>query len=475
MPSIANIRQQITAGATTARQIAETALDAAERLEPTLHAFLQIDRAGALQRADAAADGPLAGVPVAVKDNICTRGLQTSCGSKILGAYQPPYNATAIERLNAAGAVIIGKTNQDEFAMGSSGENSAFGPARNPWDTARVPGGSSSGSAVAVAAGIVPAALGSETGGSVRQPAALCGVAGLKPTYGRISRYGLVAFASSLDQISIFGRGCADVAAILGVIAGRDPKDATTADVAVPDYVAELSGDLSGVKLGVPRELFGEGLDDEIRQAVLRGIEVYRELGADLVDVALPHSKYCIATYYIIATAEASSNLARFDGVRYGYRTPHAGTLRETYKRTRDQGFGAEVKRRIMLGTYVLSSGYYDAYYLKAQKVRTLIKQDFLDAFRACDAIVTPTTPTPAFALGEKTDDPLAMYLSDIYTATANLAGIPGLSVPCGLSSAGLPIGLQLLGPHWSEAKLLKLGHIYEQTHPLAAAPQVHA
>ena len=359
--------------------------------------------------------------------------------------------------------------------MGSSGENSAFGPTRNPWDTERVPGGSSSGSAAAVAAGIVPAALGSETGGSVRQPAALCGIAGLKPTYGRISRYGLVAFASSLDHVAIFGQTCADIAAVLGVIAGRDAKDATSADVAVPDYVAELSGDLRGVRLGVPRDLFGEGLDDEVRAAVERSIEAYREMGAVIVDVALPHAKYCIATYYIIATAEASSNLARFDGVRYGFRTANAGTLRETYKRTRDEGFGPEVKRRIMLGTYVLSSGYYDAYYTKAQKVRALIKQDFLDAFQSCDAIITPTTPTPAFKLGEKTDDPLAMYLSDIYTATANLAGIPGLSVPCGLSSEGLPIGLQLQGPHWSEAALLKFGHAYEQAHPLPARPQIYA
>ena len=474
MPSIADIRAQLNSGATTAQQVTETALAAAERLNPTLNAFLQIDREGALRAAENAA-GPLAGVPIAIKDNICAKGLQTSCGSKILGAYHPPYNATAIERLNAAGAIIIGKANQDEFAMGSSGENSAFGPTRNPWDTERVPGGSSSGSAVAVAAGIVPVALGSETGGSVRQPAALCGIAGLKPTYGRISRYGLVAFASSLDHIAIFGQTSADIAAVLGVIAGRDPKDATSADVAVPDYVAELKGDLRGVRLGVPRDLFGEGLDEEVRAAVEDGIEAYREMGAVIVDVALPHSKYCIATYYIIATAEASSNLARFDGVRYGYRTPHAGTLRETYKRTRDEGFGPEVKRRIMLGTYVLSSGYYDAYYTKAQKVRALIKQDFLDAFTQCDAIITPTTPTPAFKLGEKTDDPLAMYLSDIYTATANLAGIPGLSVPCGLSTEGLPIGLQLQGPHWSEAALLRFGQAYEQAHPLTARPQIYA
>jgi aspartyl-tRNA(Asn)/glutamyl-tRNA(Gln) amidotransferase subunit A len=472
MFTIAEIRARLNTGATTARAVTENALAAAERLNPTLNAFLQIDREGALRAAENAA-GPLAGVPIAIKDNICAKGLQTSCGSKILGPYHPPYDATAIARLREAGAIIIGKANQDEFAMGSSGENSAFGPTRNPWALERVPGGSSSGSAAAVAAGIVPAALGSETGGSVRQPAAFCGIAGLKPTYGRISRYGLVAFASSLDNIGVFGQTAADIAAVLGVVAGRDPRDATSADVPVPDYVAELDGDLRGLKLGIPRDLFGEGLDEEVRAAVTQAIDNYRDLGAALVDVALPHAKYCIATYYIIATAEASSNLARFDGVRYGYRTPHAGTLRETYKRTRDEGFGPEVKRRIMLGTYVLSSGYYDAYYAKAQRARALLKQDFLDAFQLCDAIITPTTPTPAFKLGEKTDDPLAMYLSDIYTATANLAGIPGLSIPCGLSSEGLPIGLQLQGPHWSEAVLLKLGHAFGQAYPLPKKPSV--
>jgi aspartyl-tRNA(Asn)/glutamyl-tRNA(Gln) amidotransferase subunit A len=417
----------------------------------------------------------LRGVPIAIKDNICVRGLQASCGSHILGPYHPPYNATAIERLNAAGAVIIGKTNCDEFAMGSSNENSAFGAVANPWDTARVPGGSSGGSAAAVASGIVPVALGSETGGSVRQPAALCGIVGLKPTYGRISRYGLVAFASSLDQIGIFGRNARDVAKVLGVIAGRDEYDATTADVPVPDYVGELQGDIKGARIGVPRELFGEGLDEEVRASVTRAIEAYRELGAEIIDIELPHAKYCIAVYYIIATAEASSNLARYDGVRYGFRAEDAPTLREMYRRTRDEGFGAEVKRRIMLGTYVLSSGYYEAYYRKAQQVRTLIKQDFEKAFEQCDAIATPTTPTTAFLLGEKTDDPLAMYLNDIYTCTANLAGIPGISLPCGLSEENLPIGLQLVGAHWSESMLLKLAHAYEQAHPFTAQPKVRA
>jgi len=453
----------------------EQAITAAEKLNEKLNAFLEIDRQGALERAAAAADGPLAGVAVAVKDNICVRGLQASCGSRILGDYHPPYNATVIERLTQAGGVVIGKTNCDEFAMGSSNENSAFGPVKNPWDTTRVPGGSSGGSAAAVAAGIVPVALGSDTGGSVRQPASLVGVLGLKPTYGRNSRYGLVAFASSLDQIGIFGRRVEDVARVLGVIAGRDPRDATSADVPVPDYVASLTGDAKGARIGFPRALFGEGLDEEVASAVKAVVGVYRDLGAEIVDVDLPHAKYAIAVYYIIATAEASSNLARFDGVRYGFRAEDAPELRQMYRRTREEGFGAEVKRRIMLGTYVLSAGYYDAYYLKAQKVRTLIENDFLTAFKSCDAIITPTSPSTAFAIGEKVDDPLAMYLNDIYTVTANLSGVPGLSVPCGLSSERLPIGFQLLGPYWSEPTILKLAHAYEEARPFTERPPVFA
>jgi aspartyl-tRNA(Asn)/glutamyl-tRNA(Gln) amidotransferase subunit A len=455
----------------------EQSITAAEKLNETLNAFLEIDRTGALQRAAAVENsgGPLTGVPVAVKDNICVRGLQASCGSRILGDYHPPYNATVIERLNAAGAVIIGKTNCDEFAMGSSNENSAFGPVRNPWDTTRVPGGSSGGSAAAVAAGIVPLALGSDTGGSVRQPASLCGVVGMKPTYGRNSRYGLVAFASSLDQIGIFARNVEDVARALGVIAGRDPQDATSADVPVPDYTASLTGDLKGARLGFPRALFSEGLDREVSDAVKAVVDVYRDLGAEIVDVKLPHAKYAIAVYYIIATAEASSNLARFDGVRYGFRAEDAPELRQMYRRTREEGFGPEVKRRIMLGTYVLSAGYYDAYYRKAQQVRTLIKNDFLSAFQHCDSIITPTSPSAAFALGEKVDDPLAMYLNDIYTVTANLAGVPGISVPCGLSSERLPIGFQLLGPYWSEPALFKLAHGYAQARPFTERPPIFA
>ncbi|HKG97663.1 MAG TPA: Asp-tRNA(Asn)/Glu-tRNA(Gln) amidotransferase subunit GatA [Pyrinomonadaceae bacterium] len=461
------------------RQTVEFSITAAERLNETLNAFLQIDRDGALQRATeietSGNAGALSGIPVAIKDNICVRGMQASCGSKILGDYHPPYNATVIERLTKAGAVVIGKTNCDEFAMGSSNENSAFGPVRNPWDTTRVSGGSSGGSATAVAAGIVPVALGSDTGGSVRQPASLCGVIGLKPTYGRNSRYGLVAFASSLDQVGVFAREVEDAARVLGVIAGRDPHDATTADVPVPDYIASLTGDLKGARLGFPRALFGEGLDEEVKKSVESVVDVYRDLGVEIVDIELPHAGYAIAVYYIIATAEASSNLARFDGVRYGFRAEDTPELRQMYRRTREEGFGPEVKRRIMLGTYVLSAGYYDAYYRKAQQVRTLIKNDFLNAFGRCDAFITPTSPTPAFAIGEKVDDPLAMYLNDIYTVTANLAGVPGISVPCGLSSERLPIGFQLLGPYWSEPTLFKLAHAYEQARPFTERPPISA
>jgi aspartyl-tRNA(Asn)/glutamyl-tRNA(Gln) amidotransferase subunit A len=477
--NIEQLRARVSQRDLTARAVAEFALDAAEKSNVELNAFLQIDAEGASRRADEVdalvqsgdATLPLAGVPIAIKDNICVRGLQTSCGSRILGDYHPPYDATVIKRIREAGAVIIGKTNCDEFAMGSSNENSAFGPVRNPWDTSRVPGGSSGGSAAAVAAGIVPVALGSDTGGSIRQPAGFCGVVGIKPTYGRVSRYGLVAFASSLDQIGVFARNVPDAATLLRVISGRDSQDATTAEMPVPDYAAELSKDIKGARIGVPRALFNEGLDGEVRASVEAAIDAYRALGAEIIDIELPHAKYCIAVYYIIATAEASSNLARFDGVRYGFRAEDAHTLREMYKRTRDEGFGAEVKRRIMLGTYVLSSGYYEAYYRKAQQVRALIKKDFDAAFDLCDAILTPTTPTPAFLLGEKTDDPLQMYLNDIYTCTANLAGVPGISIPCGLAANNLPIGLQLMGAHWSEATLLRLAHAYQQAHPFTARP----
>ncbi len=454
-------------------------LDNAERLNPTLNSFITIDRSGAESRAESLNDAhgnlPLYGVAVAVKDNICTRGIRTSCGSRILGNYRPQYDATVIERLNRAGAVIIGKTNMDEFAMGSSNENSAFGTAKNPWDTARVPGGSSGGSAVAVASGVVRAALGSETGGSVRQPAALCGVIGLKPTYGRISRYGLVAFASSLDNIGVFGQTAADAARVLSVIAGRDNHDSTSADVPVPDYEAGLGNDIAGKIIGVPRALFGDGIDPVVKDSVDKAIENFRSLGAGIIDVDLPYAKFGIAVYYIIATAEASSNLARFDGVRYGFRAEDADELRSMYARTREEGFGAEVKRRIMLGTYVLSSGYYDAYYANAQKVRALVKRDYETAFTRCDAILTPTSPTTAFKIGERIDDPLSMYLSDIYTVSANLAGVPAISVPCGISPEGLPIGVQLVGNFWSEGLLLNLASAYESAFPIGARPLIFA
>ena len=456
----------------------EKILGNAEKLNPQLNSFLSIERETSINCAgklDAVPGSKLNGLAIAVKDNICTKGMQTTCGSRILHNYTAQYDATAISRLKEAGAIVIGKTNMDEFAMGSSNESSAFGPARNPWDVTRVPGGSSGGSAVAVASGVVRAALGSETGGSVRQPASLCGVVGFKPTYGRISRYGLVAFASSLDNIGIFGQTSHDVADVLGVIAGRDPHDSTSADVPVPDYAASIGNDIAGKTIGVPHELLGEGLDTQVREKVLAAIENFKQLGAKTVDVQLPHAKYGIAVYYIIATAEASSNLARYDGVRYGFRAAESDELRKMYFKTREEGFGVEVKRRIMLGTYVLSSGYYDAYYSKAQKVRALVKRDYVTVFEKCDAILTPTSPTVAFKIGEKSDDPIAMYLNDIYTVSANLAGVPAISVPCGLSDEGLPIGVQLVGNFWSEDVLLNLAHTYETAFPLGAVPSVYA
>jgi aspartyl-tRNA(Asn)/glutamyl-tRNA(Gln) amidotransferase subunit A len=434
-------------------------------------AFLTLSKERALAKADevdrrakAGDDMPaLAGVSVAIKDVLVTQGVRTTAGSKILGNYVPPYDATVVKRLEVAGAVMLGKTNCDEFAMGSSNENSAWKPVHNPRDLSRVPGGSSGGSAAAVAADMAVVSLGSDTGGSIRQPAALCGVHGLKPTYGRVSRYGLIAFASSLDHVGPFGRCVKDVATVLRVIAGRDPMDSTSADIPVPDYVAELDKPVHGLKIGVAKEYFGEGLDKEVRTAVESAIHKLASLGCEIVEVSLPHTKYAIPAYYIIATAEASANLARFDGVRYGFRAQGVKSLSEMYRRTRDQEFGTEVKRRIMLGTYALSTGYYDAYYLKAQKVRTLLTRDFEEGFRRVDAIVTPTSPTAAFKLGEKVDDPLAMYLADIYTVTANLAGIPGISVPCGETKEKLPIGLQILGRHFDESTVLRLAYAYEQ------------
>jgi aspartyl-tRNA(Asn)/glutamyl-tRNA(Gln) amidotransferase subunit A len=406
---------------------------------------------------------PLMAMPIAVKDNICTEGVKTTCGSRMLESFVPPYDATVVSRLKEQGYFLIGKTNLDEFAMGSSTENSAFGPTRNPWNLACIPGGSSGGSAAAVAADLCVAALGSDTGGSIRQPAACCGVVGLKPTYGRVSRYGLVAFASSLDQIGPITKDVRDAALILQAIAGHDPLDSTSADVLVPDYQKALKFNLRGMKVGVPLEFFAEGLDPEVELAVRTAIIKMQELKAEIREIALPMTKYAIATYYLIATAEASSNLARYDGVKYGYRAPKEKGLLETYMKTRQEGFGAEVKRRIMLGTYALSAGYYDAYYGKAQAVRTLIKRDFDEAFKEVDVIVTPTMPTPAFKLGEKVQDPLQMYLSDIYTISVNLAGVPAIVVPCGLSSGKLPIGLQIIGRPFEEEKIIRAAYAYEQ------------
>ena len=443
---------------------------AADDAEIGAYLFLCKERAAAKAAAiDAlAARGdelsPLAGVPVAIKDVMVTRGIRTTAGSKILGDYIPPYDCTAVARLEAAGAVILGKLNCDEFAMGSSNENSAWKPVRNPRDLSRVPGGSSGGSAAAVAANMAVATLGSDTGGSIRQPASFCGVVGLMPTYGRVSRYGLIAFASSLDRIGPLTKTVKDAATILKVIAGHDPMDSTSADIPVPDYVAELAKPVRGLRLGVPKEYFGEGLDAEVRGAIEAAIQRLAAQGCEIVAISLPHTKYAIPVYYIIATAEASSNLARFDGVRYGHRAAGATTLSQMYRRTRDEGFGAEVKRRIMLGTYVLSAGYYDAYYLKAQKVRTLIARDFAEAFKSVDAIVTPTSPTAAFKLGEKSNDPLSMYLADIYTVTADLAGICGISVPCGETKEKLPIGVQILGKHFGEAVILRVAVAVEKS-----------
>jgi aspartyl-tRNA(Asn)/glutamyl-tRNA(Gln) amidotransferase subunit A len=404
------------------------------------------------------------GMPLAVKDNVCTEGVRTTCASRILGDFVPPYDATVVARLRERGYLLLGKTNLDEFAMGSSTENSAFGPSRNPWGLSLVPGGSSGGSAAAVAADECAAALGSDTGGSIRQPAAFCGVVGLKPTYGRVSRYGLVAFASSLDQIGPITKEVADAAILMNVLAGHDPMDATSADLPVPDYTRALKKkDLKKLKVGVPREFFTEGLDPEVERAVMAAVEELKALGGEVKDISLPMTDAAVATYYLIATAEASSNLARYDGVRYGLRSKQTRTLLELYTKTREEGFGPEVKRRIMLGTYALSAGYYDAYYGKAQAVRTLIRRDFEAAFREVDLIVTPVTPTPAFKLGEKIEDPLQMYLSDIYTISVNLAGNPAISVPCGFSQAGLPIGLQLIGRPFEEETLLRGAHAYEQ------------
>lgn len=470
--TISQIRDSLTRKETSAEELVKAHLTEIDQKDKDVRAYLTLcperafEQARKIDRMIAAGESlpRLAGVPTAVKDVILTRGVPTTCGSKILENYIPPYDATATERLEAAGACILGKTNCDEFAMGSSTENSGYFTTRNPHDLTRVPGGSSGGSAAAVAGDLAAVALGSDTGGSIRQPASFCGVVGMMGTYGRVSRYGLVAFASSLDHIGPFGRSVRDVATVLEVIAGRDPKDSTSADMPVPAYEAALDRGIQGVKIGVPTEYFA-GLSSEVGDNIQKGIDLLAKLGCKVETVSLPHTEYAIACYYIIATAEASSNLARYDGVRYGFRAPEYEDLRSMYRKTRDGGFGAEVKRRIMLGTHALSSGYYDAYYLKAQKVRTLLTRDFVEAFDEVDVIVTPTAPSPAFKLGELVDDPLQMYLADIYTVTADLAGIPGISVPCGKTKdeSHLPIGMQLLGKHFDETRLLQVAHAFEQ------------
>ena len=457
-------------GKPTASQLAELCFQEIEAQNPAINAYLAISRERALAAAAAIDElvaqekplPPLAGVPIGIKDVLVMKGSPATAGSRILEGYRPPYDATVVQRLESAGAVLVGKLNCDEFAMGSSNENSGYGPVHNPIALDHVPGGSSGGSAAAVAAGMAVATLGTDTGGSIRQPASFCGVVGVLPTYGRVSRYGLIAFASSLDRVGPLTRTVRDAALMMGVIAGHDPLDATSSRVPVPDYVAALEQPVAGLRVGVPSEYFGAGLDPEVRAAVESAIERLRAAGCVIKPVSLPHTRYAVPTYYLVATAEASANLARFDGVRYGFRAKNAGTLSSMYRESRDVGFGAEVKRRILLGTYALSAGYYDAYYKKAQQVRTLLTRDFLTAFEQVDVLVTPVAPTPAFKLNEKTDDPLSMYLADIYTVTASLAGICGISVPCGNSSGGLPIGAQILGKHFDEATVLRAAQAVE-------------
>ena len=469
--TLAELRAALDDGRTRSAALVEESIARAEASQERLRAFVSLRAEAAraearesdARRARGELRSRLDGIPVAIKDNMVQSGEVTTCASRILEGFHSPYTATAVERLESAGAIVIGHTNMDEFAMGSSTEHSCHGATRNPWDAARTPGGSSGGSAAAVSAGLVPAALGSDTGGSIRQPASLCGVVGLKPTYGRVSRWGLVAFASSLDQIGVLSRSAADAAWLLGAISGHDPKDSTSIPEPVPDYASALDGDVSGLVIGLPREYFvEEGMDPDVLGAVQAAVAELERGGAKVREVSLPHTRYAIATYYLIATAEASSNLARYDGVRYGHRARGCHDLTDMYRSTRSEGFGDEAKRRIVLGTYVLSAGYYDAYYRKAQEVRTLLRGDFEEAFRACDLIATPTSPEVAFGVGDRADDPLRMYLSDVYTVGANLAGIPGLSIPCGFAR-GLPVGLQLLGRPLEETTLLRAGDAYQR------------
>jgi aspartyl-tRNA(Asn)/glutamyl-tRNA(Gln) amidotransferase subunit A len=454
----------------SARELTLQFLKRINEVERDVHSFITLTEDEAIKQAGDAdrkmmsgEDLPLLGIPLAIKDLICIQGVRTTCGSKILSNYIPPYDATVIKKLRESGALFLGKLNMDEFAMGSSTETSFFGITRNPWNLEAIPGGSSGGSAAAVAADECSGSLGSDTGGSIRQPAAMCGIAGLKPTYGRVSRFGLVAFASSLDQIGPMTKDVTDIAILMNIISGRDPLDSTSADVPVPDFTKSLVSNVKGLKIGIPKEYLVEGMDGDVEKSVMDAIGLFKKLGAEVIDVSLPYTDYAISTYYVIAPAEASSNLARYDGVKYGYRTDNSRNLLDMYKKTRREGFGSEVKRRIMLGTYALSSGYYDAYYLKAQKVRTLIKRDFDEVFKTCDILVTPTAPTPAFKIGEKFDNPIQMYLSDIFTISINLAGVPAMSIPCGFSKKGLPIGLQIIGKHFDEETIIRAAYTFEQ------------
>ncbi len=468
--TIHELQEMLTRRQVSAVELTKDVLDRIEKVEDRVKAYITLDPEGALKQAEAAdkelkegTGGLLCGIPLSIKDVLCTEGMRTTCGSRILENFVPPYDASSIVKLKQAGGVLLGKVSMDEFAMGSTSENCAFGPPRNPWNTEYICGGSSGGSAASVAADECIASLGTDTGGSIRQPASHCGVVGLKPTYGRVSRYGLVAFASSLDQIGPLTKDVTDCALMMNVISGYDPKDSTSVNREVPDYSKALKEGLQGMKVGIPREYFIEGLDPEVEKAVKNGIEMLREAGAEIVEVSLPHTDYCVAVYYIIAPAEASSNLARYDGVRYGFRDKDSDALLDMYRNSRSMGFGNEVKRRIIIGTYALSSGYYDAYYKKASQVRTLITEDFKKVFEACDVLASPVTPTPAWKLAEKIDDPLSVYLSDILTISANLAGIPGISVPCGFSTSGLPVGLQIQAAHFQEEKLLTTAYNLEK------------
>jgi aspartyl-tRNA(Asn)/glutamyl-tRNA(Gln) amidotransferase subunit A len=468
--TIHELQSLIRAGEATSSDILQSVFQRIDEVEERVHAYITLMKEYAFAEATKADQDikagkikPLSGIPIALKDILCTKGFLTTCGSHILHNYIPPYDATVVEKLREAGAVFTGKTNMDEFAMGSSTETSYFGITRNPWDLERIPGGSSGGSAAAVAADECIASIGSDTGGSIRQPAALCGVVGMKPTYGRVSRFGLIAFASSLDQIGTFTKDVEDCAIMMNAVAGYDPRESTSVPLDVPDYKIFMSRGIDGWKVGIPKEYFIEGIDPDVQEAMQKAITTIEGLGATCVEISLPHTEYCLAVYYIVAPAEASSNLARYDGVKYGFRSQDSSDLLDMYKKTRSAGFGAEVKRRIMIGTYALSSGYYDAYYKKASQVRALIKRDFEEAFTQCDAILTPTSPTPAFKIGEKMDDPLQMYLSDIFTISTNLAGIPGISVPCGFTKGGLPIGAQFLTGHFEEGKLIQIAAAFEK------------